>query len=316
MRTYRRPMRSMRRTVAPRRTTVRRQAFGNFASAMQQRDSTNVVLSLQEECNIIVPQGGKEATLARNVNALLCKAPYFGNYVGMYDQYKINAVRAAIEMTYIGNDLLNQTKFPSVCTSWDRNGIKLNSINVGAAPTEDWHYLLPTYSQVTSYSSANEKTIYYGSRWGVVRQLDAASMMEKSMYIPTSNTRDVLTHGNMYTAWNPELLIGIQTSSAVVTDQSCVLNVHWQFDVTLRGLRKIATADNDLAKLLPNPDFIGYRGDNRGLIVPNGSGGYIIVGSGGATVNPTINPEYNIPTGSGNGLVVPNDGKAGSNIGI
>ena len=46
MRSYRRSTRTMR--AAPRvarRTNIRQQAFGNYASAMQQRDSTNVVIS-------------------------------------------------------------------------------------------------------------------------------------------------------------------------------------------------------------------------------------------------------------------------------
>ena len=88
---------SRRRSFRRRRTTVRRQAFGNFASAMQQRDSTNVVVSMQENVIIGVPAQGNEGTIVRNVNALLCGTPYFENYAGMYDQYKINAVRVGID---------------------------------------------------------------------------------------------------------------------------------------------------------------------------------------------------------------------------
>ena len=307
MRSYRR---ASRRTTTRPRTTVRRQAFGNFASAMQQRDSTNVVISTQEDVTITVPQACAQATLVRNCNAILTKAEYFQNYLGMYDQYKINAIRASLEMTYIGNDLLNQQKFPSICTAWDRNGIKVTTVAQNGANK----YLLPTYDIVSSYSSANEKTIYYGSRWGVIRQLDAASMMEKSMYIPTSNTRDVLSHGNMYSAWNPMLLISIQAPGAVgvIADQPCVISIHWQFDLTLRGLRKTIT-DNIMGRYQPSPGFIGYATSNYGFAVPNLQGGYSEVGVGGAGTEPTINPEYNMPNGAGNGLIIPNTGEAAQN---
>ena len=168
MRTYRR--RAVRRVAAPvrRRTTQTRRAFGNFASAMQQRDSTNVVISCQEDVVLNMPHQANEVTLVRNCNALLINTPYFENYMGMYDQYKINAIRASMEMTNISNELLSATKFPSVCTAWDRNGIKISTVNTRpdlGAGHEVYKYCLPSYKEVCSYSSANEKTIYYGSRW-------------------------------------------------------------------------------------------------------------------------------------------------------
>ena len=313
MRTYRRPTRvSTRRTVPTRKSSLKRQAFGNFASAMQQRDSTNVVISTQEDVTLTVPAEAKEATIVRNCNALLCDAQYFQNYLGMYDQYKLNAVRVSLEMTYIGNELLNAQKFPSIVTAWDRNGVKINSIKTQDPNT--FTYQLPNYECVTSYSSANEKTIYYGSRWGVVRQLDAASMMEKSLYIPTSNTRDVLTFGNMYSAWNPQLLIALQTSTGVQAIQSAVISIHWQFDVTLRGLRKVVT-DGVMNHFKPNKAYIGYAKDNVGLCVRDAANTkWIIIGAPIAGANPTINPDVNMP--AGNGIIIPNDGLPANNQGI
>lgn len=324
MRTYRR--RAYRRAAAPmrRRTTQTRRAFGNFASAMQQRDSTNVVISCQEDVTMNLPAACDEVTLVRNVNSLLITTPYFENYMGMYDQYKINAVRASMEMTNISNELLNATRFPQICTAWDRNGIKISTVvtNPGVNPSQ-YAYCLPSYSEVASYSSANEKTIYYGSRWGVIRQLDAASMMEKSVYLPTTNTRDVLSHANMYSAWNPMLLIALKASTV---DPNAIraskISIHWQFDVTLRGLRKVATTEMDRFK--PNAGFIGYAKSNDGLAVlkpganPTAAGTqpYGGVNIGGVAIQPTINPENDMPVNSGVGLVVPNTGLPDANTGL
>ena len=168
MRSYRR--RTVRRAAAPirRRTTQTRRAFGNFASAMQQRDSTNVVISCQEDVVLNMPHEANEVTLVRNCNSLLITTPYFENYMGMYDQYKINAVRVSAEMTYISPTLLNSATFPSICTSWDRNGIQISTVRVSDTGDDQYRYTLPAYDLVASYSSANEKTLYYGSRWGVV----------------------------------------------------------------------------------------------------------------------------------------------------
>ena len=311
MRRMRRPMRYRRRP------TARRQAFGNFASAMQQRDSTNIVISNVEECNMYIPQNATNGTLVRNVNAILTSTQYFANYMGMYDQYKINAVRCAIEMTYCSDQLLSQVNFPSICTSWDRNGINLQSVLLPNTIPAARRYVLPNYNEVASYSSANEKTIYYGSRWGVVRQLDAASMMEKSIYWPTANTRDVLTHSNQYSSWNPQLLISLKTSRTPNAVVNATFSLHWQFDVTLRGLRKVNT-DNINTRFQPNANFIGYRTDNAGLAVATIQGGNMVyVQTDTAAIAPangqTINPELN---GANNGLIIPNTGNAGDNPNI
>lgn len=335
MRSYRRSTRTMR--AAPRvarRSNIRQQAFGNFASAMQQRDSTNVVVSTQEDVSIVVPVNCNQATLVRNCNAILTGCQYFENYMGMYDQYKVNAIRVSAEMTYISPTLLNSATFPSICTSWDRNGIKIDSVTTTDG-TAAQRYALPNYDVVASYSSANEKTLYYGSRWGVVRQLDAASLMEKSMYLSTTNTRDVLSNGNLYSAWNPMLLIGIKSPTVLTTGQTgyCTISLHWQYDVTLRGLRKVATAGS-MDKYKPNPWFVGYAPNNYGFAVlkygatDQAAANWVVVGSIQGAVPvvpgtdpripnlPTINPDYDMPVGGGNGLIIPNDGTATNNVGL
>ena len=344
MRSYRRSTRTARRVAAPtyRRSNIRSQAFGNMASAMQQRDSTQVVISTQEDVKLTVPVGCSEATLSRNCNAILTGCPYFENYMGMYDQYKINAVRVSAEMTYITPTLLNSATFPSICTSWDRNGIQIESVKTGVDTAHEnapiYKYRLPPYACVASYSSANEKTLYYGSRWGVVRQLDAASLMEKSIYLSTSNTRDVLSNGNLYGAWNPMLLISLKSPVGMSGNDEgyCKISLHWQYEVTLRGLRKMQTNDGTardgatmggMIKFKPNADFVGYARDNKGFAVlkDNTLGtqdtDWAVVGSTAEqnpgetrTGEPTINPAYNMP--AGNGLVIPNTGLPGENIGL
>lgn len=287
----RRGMRSMRRRGrAPmyRSPALRRQAFGNFASAMQQRDSTNVVIQLQEDVVLDIPEGCKEATLVRNATALMCKSPFFHNYVGMYDQFKLNAVRASIEVMSLGSNISSANSFSSVCTSWDRNGVQIRKVADTSGDDDLFYWCLPSYEQVASYSSANEKTIYHGARWGVIRQLDASSMQEKSIYLPTQNTRDVLTYGNVMQQWNPCLLIAIKAPNVVsTTSEKAVFSLHWQFDVTLRGLRKIS-AGVDTNTFLPDDGFIGYAPNNYGLAIYEGST-FKVAGTSTSST-PTINP--------------------------
>ena len=77
MRAYRRPSRvSSMRAVPRRRTTLKRQAFGNFASAMQQRDSTNIVISKQEDVNIYT-SATTAASYAFSFGTIMFFIPFF-----------------------------------------------------------------------------------------------------------------------------------------------------------------------------------------------------------------------------------------------
>ena len=319
------------RAARPRRTAVRRQAFGNFASAMQQRDATNVVINAQEEFKLCVPTGCTEATGVRNMNAILTTSPMFFNYATMYDQFKMNAVRISVEMTYINNQLLNSATFPSICTAWDRNGIRPRTVKIGPdpAPNPDNRpvgYLLPIYGTVSSYSSANERTLYYGAKWSVVRQLDASSMMEKSIYVGTVNTKDILTTDNLYGAWNPQFLLSIKSPTPTNANATCIFQIHYQFDVTMRGLRKIAYSTiNELREqLMPNDRFMGYTPSNFGYVCANQAGVYVTVTDNAPANNqivnaytfPTINPNM-VTIGGGDvngGIYMPPAGTADSNL--
>lgn len=342
MRSYRRSGYSRRTAPVvsrPRRSTQQRRAFGNMVSAMQQRDATNIVCNATEEVTLYVPTDCNQATLVRNVNAILTTCPMYMNYATMYDQFKLNAVRVSCEMTYIGNQLLNSATFPSICTAWDRNGIRPTVRKVDENSTG---FELPIYDTVASYSSANEKTLYYGSRWGVIRQIDATSMMEKSIYVGTLNTKDILTTDNLYSCWNPQLLISLKCPRSVSSQQTCILQLHYQFDVTLRGLRKIvldsyivdgtaepatSAADNTIANInrlfKPNSNFLGYKKNNGGAVIKKTDGtGYIVVTGDGANVavgaavsTLTVNPSMseNAPYVN-EGLYVPVPGVADSNL--
>lgn len=259
----------------------------------------------------------------------------YKNYATMYDQYKLNAVRVGMEMTYISNQLLNSATFPSVCTAWDRNGIRPNVVNVKVDGNEENDikaFQLPTYDTTASYSSANEKTLYYGSRWGIVRQLDAASMMEKSVYVGTLNTKDILTNDNLYNCWSPALLMSLKCPRPVSGASQVIFQLHYQFDVTLRGLRKVVLDDTQFNTMLkPNDWFMGYRPDNCGyaILKPNVSpvsvGAYAIVpliSDGQATpdataaAKPTINPNANIDVNpyTNTGIYMPSGGQANDNL--
>ncbi|EMS16786.1 hypothetical protein KM1_317210, partial [Entamoeba histolytica HM-3:IMSS] len=155
--------------------------------------------------------------------------------------------------------------FPNVITAWDRNGIDKA---VASQVTQEGQGVLsnvpivPGPYQVSSYSSAVSRAYYPGARWGITRRLVASSLQEKSIYLPTVKTAEVLTESTLYAAWNPDFLLSVLLGNQTATCQTLVFNLTWSWVVSLRGLRK-STLD-----VIPTPaaNSLGYANTNAGTV--------------------------------------------------
>ena len=171
----------------------------SMKAAFQQRDSTQIVINSTESVTLAVPANSNGSTIVRNVTKLLCSTEFFQHYAAMYDQFKIDGVSVSAEIVFntFGQAALT---YPNVISAWDRNGIDKattrvvpNGSNVGIDAI-----LVPGPYQVASYSSAVSRAFYPGSRWGITRRLVASSLQEKSIYLPTVKTAEVMTESSLY----------------------------------------------------------------------------------------------------------------------
>ena len=234
----------------------------SMKAAFQQRDSTQIVINSTESVTLAVPANTNGSTIIRNVTKLLCSTEFFQHYAAMYDQFKIDGVSVSAEIVYNTFGQAAMT-FPNVISAWDRNGIDKATVNVtsnGVTQTEA--PLVPGPYQVASYSSAVSRAYYPGARWGITRRLVASSLQEKSIYLPTVKTAEVMTESSLYAAWNPDFLMSVLLGAATPTCQSLVFNLSWSWVLTLRGLRKTSL---DIIST-PLPNTVGYEKHNAGTI--------------------------------------------------
>ena len=260
-------------------------------AAFQQRDSTQIVINSTESVTLAVPANTTGSTVVRNVTKLLCSTEFFHHYAARYDQFKIDGVSVSAEIVFntVGQAALT---YPNVISAWDRNGIDKattrvvpNGSNVGIDA-----FVVPGPYQVASYSSAVSRAFYPGSRWGITRRLVASSLQEKSIYLPTVKTAEVMTESGLYAAWNPDFLLSCLLGGNTPTCQSLVFNLSWSWVLTLRGLRKTSL------DVIPTPlaGTVGYAPTNVGTIASGTDNAMIPavrteVGAGGVV---TTTPYY------------------------
>lgn len=206
-----------------RRSSVRSRARGNALAADQQRDLANVVINqdMTIHCgeNMIDIEGlnFKEdfydtGVTAINVFDVLLNNEFFNNYVTLYDQVKIDTVRAKIiGVNWIsGKDSTNTNtnnnnnnnqdetyKTPRsyiVVTAWDRTGLnddqvilKNNMVEVDGELYDQPCLYTNIGRNLSSYSSSMSKHLGPGSNYEIVRQLYPSTLAEKSQFISTSN---------------------------------------------------------------------------------------------------------------------------------
>lgn len=226
----------------------RRRTFGNFKSALQQRDAATVVLNSLSSINVVLsttsPFVGSNYI---NIWQALLQHPFFANYSGMYDQMHLDGVKAKITGVQQAQNA-NSYLTPTIITAWDRNGFDVSSDGSSALP--------PSATDITSYSSAVSKAWSLGNSFQINRSIYPSIMSEKSQYVSplallpltsssTANTPErnpVSPTRTPSVPFKPQLLIAITTPSALTTNTTFTFNVELDIQVTFRGLRKGPTA--------------------------------------------------------------------------
>lgn len=217
-----------------------------FRAADQQRDTTQVVINSDVEVtcgNTMVDTVGNgdagdfrnTGCAAINVFDVLRKGEFFNQFATLYDQVRIDCIRAKIQATSwtqntnnnnqgdVGFAEYDTPRSYTICTAWDRSGlgsdqyIKVNKrvrwMEPVAVQNEDEEWVVERHerfkevkdafcvvgSNITTYSSAMTKSLGPGNAYQIVRQLYPSSVMEKSQYV---NTNDLVVQGIHYGSEN------------------------------------------------------------------------------------------------------------------
>lgn len=215
------PRRSSRRTYSSTSRSKRR-AIGNYRAAVQQRDKTDVNISIAHKftCNTstltysenvgnnTVEYTKNKGVYALNIWDLLRRSDFYQSYANMYDQIKINSIRiklTPIAFSTYGEDGVianNIYQTYTVVTAWDRTGLSpqqghmlydanSNDLKViGTSGDSFGYYVCLNGSDISTYSSAITKPMSPNSNTTIVRAMYPSSLAEKSFYANTSDLRE------------------------------------------------------------------------------------------------------------------------------
>lgn len=194
----------------PYRSGVAARASRQQRAADQQRDSTTVVINTNtsfdcgQTMNEIYAQRGDEGwydtgCMAINIYDVLKSSEYFQSFSPLYDQVKIDNVRAKIIATNWAtsreandeqkiNEIIKARSYVIV-TAWDRSGISKDQIKFD----ENWEngiinkkFYCTIGKNIDSYSSAKTKHLGPGNAYEIVRQLYPENAYERSQFVSTS----------------------------------------------------------------------------------------------------------------------------------
>ena len=223
---YRRryPYRSYRRAYSSYSRSKRR-AYGNYKAALQQKDSTQVNLSIPGEITCfnktttgirVGPSVEDVISISNGVAAIniwdvLRKSEFFDSYASMYDQVKIDRIQVKLtpySFPVLYNNNSDTYRTYTICTAWDRSGLSSSQLQLvdyytensdtgyigefdenGDPVSNDYNglYVKITGSELGTYSSAINKNITQNSNTSIVRRLYPSTNQEKGQYVSTDN---------------------------------------------------------------------------------------------------------------------------------
>lgn len=179
------------------KSSLGKRSSGNLKAAFEQRDQSEVVLNCNNQVSCRIPKRTgnifeKDFNVAAvNVFDALYHSEFFGNYAPMYDQVKIDKVKAKItslQYPTVNANSGNSSNL-SVVTAIDRNG--LDSLQITDDVVNGGKVTRGTSigKSISTYSSALTKNLSYGATFEIIRYITPFTVQEKGQYISTDSLK-------------------------------------------------------------------------------------------------------------------------------
>ena len=274
---YRRTNNYPYRQGVKRKSSASQRATGNIRSAFQQKDTAEVVINCNNVISCKVQADLNNSVGAINVFDALRKSSFFNYYAPMYDQVKIDKIKAKFTSLQFPNfqGSNNTTNNFTVITAFDRNGLDEGQVELvnGANGNKDLETRIN--EELGTYSSALTKNLTFGSTFDIIRYITPSSIAEKSQYVATDSLKKWYDGGydvqyNQYKSvilengvpkyidrnpcsltrdetipFKPTYLVGIKSlirngtdANATLGENKCTFNIEMDICCTFRGLRK------------------------------------------------------------------------------
>lgn len=192
-------------------------AFGNMKAAKQQADQTNFTVNIPSQISVFCKHdntlNADTGVYAMNCFDLLRKSDFFNNYANMYDEFKIDKVKIKLLPTqFVTNSSTGNYWYKNltVYTAWDRSGLNFSQLQFSISNpnqidrVDTLRYKLGNENgggvwctigqDITSYSSAESRTVNPNTNTSIVRWLSPKTIQEKSQWLSTGMLKEWYTN--------------------------------------------------------------------------------------------------------------------------
>lgn len=176
-----------------------RRAFGNMRAARQQADNATFTLNVPSKISTFMKTGTQLPGLATgdtrtvgvyplSIYELLRRNEFFNNYANMYDEFKIDKIKVKLLPTSFTINTNGNYRNLTVYTAWDRTGLNTNQLHgyYDKSRPENNAIYCTIGEDITTYSSAESRTVNPNTNTSITRWLNPKTMGEKGQWLSTS----------------------------------------------------------------------------------------------------------------------------------
>lgn len=183
-------------------SSTRKKSWGNMKAAKEQSDQATFTINIPTTCSTFSQwNNGKTrcyGVYPMNIFDYLRRSEFYQSYANMYDEFKLDRVKVKLLPTsFVLDTSEGAYKTTTVYTAWDRTGIAPQQLHlvtdsyvagddkIGKQDDADGIRCI-VGEDITTYSSAESRTISSASNTTITRWLNPKTMAEKSQWINTS----------------------------------------------------------------------------------------------------------------------------------
>ena len=176
-----------------------RRAYGNMKAARQQADNATFTLNVPSKISTFMKTGTQLPGLAvgdtrtvgvypLSIYELLRRNEFFNNYANMYDEFKIDKIKVKLLPTSFTINTNGNYRNLTVYTAWDRTGLNTNQLHgyYDKNRPENNAIYCTIGEDITTYSSAESRTVNPNTNTSITRWLNPKTMGEKGQWLSTS----------------------------------------------------------------------------------------------------------------------------------
>ena len=176
-----------------------RRAYGNMRAARQQADNATFTINVPSKFSSFMKKGVQLPGLATgdlrttgvypiSIYEILRQSEFFNNYANMYDEFKIDKIKVKLLPTSFTINTNGNYRNLTIYTAWDRTGLNTTQLHafIDQAHPQNNQLYCTIGEDITTYSSAESRTVNPNTNTSITRWLNPKTINEKAQWLSTS----------------------------------------------------------------------------------------------------------------------------------